>query len=128
MAAKNDSIKVLIVEDDDYVRESTVFMLKEMGFSVQAAKNGREALNKISRNKPDTIVLDVAMPVMDGIETCKRLRERPDTQNIPVIFLSAQSRVEPLIAGMPGPAIKCMEKPCDIKCIAEEIRLAALHR
>jgi two-component system, OmpR family, phosphate regulon response regulator PhoB len=126
MAVKDNRIKVLIVDDDKCVRESVVFMLKEVGFIVQAAKDGQEALNKVTQDMPHIVVLDVAMPVMDGIETCKRLRANPGTRDIPVIFLSAQEHLEQLTAGLPGPLIRCLEKPCNIRCLAEEIQLAVL--
>jgi CheY-like chemotaxis protein len=127
MAAKDNRIKVLIVDDDECIRVSMVFMLKEIGFIVQAAENGQEALNKIARDRPHIVVLDVAMPGMDGIEACKRLRNNPETRDIPVMFLSAQSHVEQLVDGLPGPLIRCMEKPCNIRCLAEEIQLAVLN-
>ncbi len=127
MAEKNNYINVLIVDDEGYIRESMAYVLKEMGFAPEEANNGKEALDKISQNRPDVIILDVAMPVMDGIETCKRLRENPDTQDIPIIFLSAHRHVEQMISGIPGPKIKCIEKPCNIKYLSEQIYFAILN-
>lgn len=127
MAEKNNYINVLIVDDEGYIRESMVYMLKEMGFAPEEANNGKEALDKVSQNRPDIIILDVVMPVMDGIETCKRLRENPDTRDIPIIFLSGQERIEEIVSGLPGPAIKCVEKPCNINYLAEQIYFAILN-
>lgn len=126
MAVRDNRIKVLFVDDDKCIRESMVFMLKEIGFIVRAAQNGQEALNEVARDRPHIVVLDVAMPGMDGIEACKRLRGDPQTRDLPVMFLSAHDHVEELVAGLPGPAIKCMEKPCSVRCLAEEIQLAVL--
>ncbi len=127
MIVKDNQINVLIVDDQECIRESMSYILGELGFTPEEANNGKEALDKISQNRPDIIILDVVMPVMDGIETCKRLRENPDTRNMPIIFLSGQAHVDQMISGIPGPAIKCMEKPCNIEYLAEQIYSAILN-
>jgi CheY-like chemotaxis protein len=125
MIVTDNQINVLIVDDEECIRESMSYILGELGFAPEEANNGKEALDKVSQKRPDVIILDVAMPVMDGIETCKRLRENPDTRDIPVVFLSGQAHIDQMISNIPGPKIKCMEKPCDIKYLAEQICLLA---
>jgi CheY-like chemotaxis protein len=84
-------LKVLIVDDKESVREALKSGLSRKNvFVVEEAENGKEALEKLARNKPDIILLDVTMPVMDGFQTYRELRENQETKNIPVIFLSAR--------------------------------------
>ena len=83
-------------------------------FSVREASNGKEALEEISANKPDIILLDVTMPVMDGIQTYKRLKENPQTKNIPVIFLSARPYGE-LVQKVPLCKDAYIEKPFEFR-------------
>lgn len=80
--------KILIVEDDMFVREiySTKFLNE--GFLVMLAENGVEAMEKIERELPDLILLDIIMPHMDGMETLRRIRQNERLSDIPVIMLT----------------------------------------
>ena len=82
-------IKILIVDDDKTTRDTLSFLLTRKGFTTEKSENGKQALEKIGRGKPDLILLDAVMPVMDGFEACRELRENPKTQTIPIIFCSA---------------------------------------
>lgn len=79
--------KILIVDDEESIRFLYKEELEEEGFIVECAQNGEEALEKLSLFKPDLISLDIKMPVMDGIETLKRIRERE--RKLPIILCSA---------------------------------------
>jgi len=79
--------KILIVDDEESIRLLYKEELEEDGFAVEVARNGKEALEKLSLFRPDLITLDIKMPVMDGIETLKRIRE-VDRQ-LPIILCSA---------------------------------------
>ena len=61
------------------------------------------------------------MPEMDGIQTCKQLRENPDSQDIPIIFLSTQEYIAETIQDIPGATIEYIEKPCDVEYLFERI-------
>lgn len=111
----------LIVDDKRCIREVIGYLLGEKGFTFESAANGKEALEKIARNKPDIIILDFAMPQMDGLQVCKQLKTYPDTQDIPIIFLSAHKHIEQMIKDMPGAAVKYLEKPYDLKYLLEQI-------
>ena len=82
-------VKILIVDDDEAIGNMLSSILAKKGFEIEGAGNGKEALEKAAGNKPDLILLDAVMPVMDGFETCRQLRENPKTQTIPIIFCSA---------------------------------------
>jgi len=79
--------KILIVDDEESIRFLYREELEEEGYIVECAKNGEEALEKLSVFKPDLISLDIKMPVMDGIETLKRIREKE--RHLPIILCSA---------------------------------------
>lgn len=112
---------VLIVDDEWSIRECIGYVLREKGFTVENAENGKVALQKIMRNRPDIIILDFTMPQMDGLQVCNHLKKHPDTQDIPIIFLSAHKHIEQLIKDMPGAAVKYLEKPYDLKYLLEQI-------
>lgn len=91
--------QVLVADDDPVVVDLVRQLLEEDGFSVRSAVNGQEALDEIARQRPDVLLLDLMMPVMDGFETLQRLRQNPDTRDLPVVVitakdLSAQEREE----------------------------------
>ncbi len=121
MDKNNKGVKVLIVDDEEIVREVLNYAVKGRGFISEDARNGREALEKVAQGRPDIIILDVAMPEMDGLQVCRQLRENPYTRNIPIIFLSAQRDIDKFIQGMPGAAIKYIAKPCDIEYLLKQI-------
>jgi|SRR3989344_1378977 len=84
--------KILIVDDEDFIRQAISDKLKSSGFDVLEAADGEEALKVAEENHPDLILLDVVMPKMDGIEVMKRLRQDSWGKNVPLILLT---RMEP---------------------------------
>ncbi len=81
--------KILVVDDEKEIRELLSIYLTEDGYEVIAASNGEEAIDLAQRERPQVILLDVKMPGLDGIETCKRLKQEERTQFIPVIMVTA---------------------------------------
>jgi CheY-like chemotaxis protein len=79
--------KIMVVDDEENIRFLYKEELEEDGFSVELAKNGEEALERISTYQPDLITLDIKMPGMDGIEVLKRIREKE--RKLPIILCSA---------------------------------------
>ena len=73
--------------------------LQEMGFEVLVAEDGEVALELLQHTKPHLILLDVMMPNIDGFETCRRIKDNPDTKDIPVIFMTALSDIEDKVKG-----------------------------
>lgn len=90
---------ILIVDDDDDGRAMVRTILEGHGFEVQDASGGEEALEKLKSVSPALIILDIMMPVMSGYDVLVRLKQHPETQNIPVIFLTAKGDPDDLLVG-----------------------------
>ena len=83
------SKKVFLVDDDPDFVDAVKSVIEKGGYQVDVAYDGQEALDKVGEVKPDIIILDVMMPVMDGTKACKALKANPDTAEIPIIMLTA---------------------------------------
>lgn len=84
--------KVLVVDDEEYIQHILNFSFGAEGYEVITAADGEEAVSIARSEKPDIIVLDIMMPKMDGYEACKQIKADPQTQDIPVILLTAKGR------------------------------------
>ena len=80
--------KILVVEDERSLREALLIKLERAGFSAVGASNGEDGLQKIAVETPDLILLDIIMPVMDGLTMLSKLRENPALKYVPVIALT----------------------------------------
>ena len=89
--------QILVADDDPHIREIICFALEKAGMKTQAVSDGAAALQAIERREPDLVVLDIGMPEMDGLEVCRRLRQRSD---VPVLFLSARDEEIDRILGL----------------------------
>ena len=89
-----ESCSVLLVEDDQPTREVMARTLDKADWSVSEAGNGREALDQLAKKKPQLILLDLMMPVMDGFDFLLEMRANTDWQDIPVIVLTAKDLTE----------------------------------
>lgn len=101
---------VLIVDDESYIREFLAQILSEH-FRIAFAKDGKEALEMAKSVKPAIIVLDVLMPGQNGIETCKKLRAQRESEEIPVIMLTAVNEPEQRIKAFNAGADDYLAKP-----------------
>ena len=119
------SSRVLIVEDDEHVRDAVARALRYEGYEVHTAVDGNDALVHISEIAPEVIVLDVLMPGTDGIETCRRLRERGD--HTPVLMLTARHEVSDRVAGLDAGADDYLVKPFALDELLARLR-ALLRR
>jgi len=102
---------ILIVDDDEMVRMALVELLKPEGYFLDEAGSGKEALEKINRDKYDLMMFDIIMPEMDGIELCKRVRTRDEYKDIPIVFLTAKSREQDKVKGLEAGANLFLSKP-----------------
>lgn len=89
-----DAKKILIVDDDPLLREMLSTRLKAEGYDVIQAGDGAEGLEKAKKEKPDLIILDVALPQMNGYEVCGTLKSEPEYSKIPVILFSAKEDIQ----------------------------------
>ncbi len=105
---------ILIVDDQPINVQLLKRKLEREGLLVVPAYSGIEALDLISKSKPDLILLDVMMPDMDGIEVCRRLQSSADTRSIPVIFVTARTSKEGKIEGLNVGAVDYITKPIDL--------------
>jgi len=113
---------VLIVEDDPTTVQLIEFLLRKNNFEVLIAQDGVEAL-KISREKkPDLILMDVMMPKMDGIEAIEKLQESEETQEIPIVILSALGQEMDVMRGLQAGASGYIVKPFSPQELLDEIK------
>jgi two-component system alkaline phosphatase synthesis response regulator PhoP len=117
---------ILVVDDERDIVDLIRYNLTKEGYAVSAAHNGREALEKADA-KTDLVILDLMMPVLDGFETCKRLKSVPATSSIPVIFLTARSSEVDEVVGLELGADDYIQKPISPRKLVARVK-AVLRR
>ena len=118
-------MRILVVDDDRAVRESLRRSLSFNGYSVELAQDGLEALDRISSDRPDALVLDVMMPRLDGLEVCRQLRSTGD--DLPILVLTARDSVSERVAGLDAGADDYLPKPFALEELLARMR-ALLRR
>lgn len=83
--------KIMVVDDEPDILKVVIFRVKRLGHEVITATNGQEALDTAHKEKPDLILLDIRLPVMDGYEVCRRIKTDEKLKHIPIVFLTASS-------------------------------------
>src|SRR5437870_13357138 len=102
---------VLVVEDEGKLARAIALYLRPRGYEVRTAANGAEALDRVAEHRPDVIVSDIMMPVMDGYTLCRRLREDPSSRAIPFLFLTAKDDDRDRVHGLKVGADDYLAKP-----------------
>jgi putative two-component system response regulator len=105
--------KILLVDDEETNLRLLTKWLVPLGYEIEFAANGEEAVRKVWENRPDLIVLDIMMPIMDGNEACRILKEDPETMNIPIIIVTALHDRKSKIKGLSASANDFLSKPID---------------
>jgi len=118
--------RILVVEDDTNIRQVLKLQLEGAGYDVGAVEDGLKALEEVSRNLPDLILLDIMMPKMDGYEVCRRLKANFETSRIPVIMLTAKSTPIEKVEGFECGANDYVTKPYIAKELLARVK-AVLH-
>jgi two-component system, OmpR family, alkaline phosphatase synthesis response regulator PhoP len=118
--------KILVVDDEDDILEFIEYNLKKEGYEVHLAHNGQEAITIGKKIKPDLVLLDVMMPVMDGIEACKLMKSDKSFSKSFIIFLTARSEEYSEIAGFNAGADDYIAKPIKPRVLLS--RLSAILR
>ena len=85
--------KVLVVDDDPAILEICSDLLQTEGYTVSVATNGQQALEQIRTDPPQVILMDIMMPVLDGVEACRQVKANPATAEIPVVLMSARTNL-----------------------------------
>ena len=119
------SNRILVVEDDGSVRRAVERALTFEGYEVTTARDGAEALAVVLNAQVDAIVLDVMMPIVDGLEACRRIRARGDTT--PILILTARTEVTDRVAGLDAGADDYLVKPFALEELLARLR-ALLRR
>ena len=124
----NNSLhKILLVDDEPDILEFLSYNLKKEGYNVYTANNGKEAIAIAKKENPQLIILDVMMPDMDGIETCRQIRELPGLKDVMIAFLTARNEDYSQIAGFDVGADDYINKPIKPRVLISRIK-ALLRR
>lgn len=118
---------VLLIEDDRSLSEVLSYNLEQAGYSVSTARDGQDGLNQAQQKTPDVIVLDLMLPVIDGLEVCRRLRANPTLHDVLVVMLTARSEETDQVVGLAMGADDYVTKPFSVKVLLERIK-ALLRR
>ncbi len=114
--------KILLVDDEPDIRALLSYNLKTEGYDVVEAQNGSEALTKAEATKPDLIILDIMMPVMDGIECCRRLRQHDQLASTLILMLTAKAGESAHVQGLDVGADAYLAKPVSLPVMFSQIR------
>src|SRR5438105_3733615 len=118
----SDKHRILLVDDEEDILNFLSYNLKKEGYEVYTALNGHDGIALAKKHTPHLIVLDVMMPEMDGIETCRIIRENKDLSNVLIVFLSARSEDYTQIAGFDSGADDYITKPIKPRVFISRIK------
>ena len=114
--------RILLIDDEDDILEFVKYNLERDVYEVFTAANGAEGLNVALKVKPHLILLDMMMPVLDGIETCKAIRNSPALKNVMVVFLSAVGSEETQLQGYNAGADDYINKPIKMNILRSRVQ------
>ena len=123
MPSKN----ILVVEDDRALAGVLEYNLSSEGFNVTCAMDGQDALNQARAKSPDLVLLDVMIPILDGVQVCQQLRSEPSTMNTPIIMLTAKGEETDQVVGFSVGADDYVTKPFSVRVLLERVK-ALLRR
>ncbi len=118
--------KVLIIEDDRSIADVLAYNLKKAGYEVLISRDGQDGLHQAQLKLPDLVILDLMLPVIEGLEVCRRLRADPATQKLLILMLTAKAEESDQVVGLSMGADDYVTKPFSVKVLLE--RLKALER
>lgn len=120
----SENRSILVVDDDDDSRSMVKTILMAKGFEVEACANGKEALERLEDIEPALVILDIMMPELTGYDVLIRMKQRPRTQNIPVMMLTAKGEDEDVIEGYKDYAVDYyITKPFNTRQLLAGIKL-----
>ncbi|MCE5269368.1 MAG: response regulator transcription factor [Planctomycetaceae bacterium] len=113
---------VLVVEDDEDIRELVSYNLLKEGYQVASVASGEDALQAVAAKPPDLVLLDLMLPGLDGLTVCRRLKSDPATQHFPVIMLTAKGEEADVVTGLNLGADDYITKPFSPKVLLARIQ------
>lgn len=123
-----EPLTILIIEDSALSRTALRDDLAGRGFKVLTAENGKEGLSLIQSKRPDVVLMDVVMPIMDGWETCHQVRAAAELREIPIIITTTKNTSQDMMRAFEVGANQFMEKPLDVDLLVKEIHGLAARR
>ena len=127
MSLEEKDSKILVVDDHEDIRVLLDYMLSKEGYKVKVAKNGEDALKKIEKHLPDLVILDVMMPVRDGLSTCRIIRKQFGAK-IRILFLTAREDEYSEVAGFEAGADDYIYKPIKTMALLHRVRKLLAHK
>lgn len=124
---KKQNTRILLVDDEPDILEIVGYNLSAEGYEIYTAKNGKEAISEAKKHLPHLIILDVMMPVMDGVEACEKLRTLPQLSETVITFLTARGEDYSQVAGFEAGADDYITKPIKPKVLVSKVK-ALLRR
>lgn len=117
----------MIIEDDRSLSDVLCYNLEQSGYSVSVAHDGQDGLNRAQHHPPDIIILDLMLPVVDGLDVCRRLRADPALHEVLIVMLTARAEESDHVIGLAIGADDYVTKPFSVKVMLERIK-ALLRR
>lgn len=114
--------KILVVDDDAFIRRPLEFILRSEGFQPVTAADGNECLERVAADRPDLIIMDVMMPGRDGFELCRTLKNDAQYADIPIILLSARGQEHDRERGLSLGAVDFLTKPYSPSELVRRVR------
>lgn len=120
--------RVLIIEDDHSLAEVLAYNLKQAGYEVLLARNGSEGLQQAESKLPDLVILDLMLPLVDGLEVCRRLRSQAATRDVLILMLTARAEESDQVIGLSLGADDYVTKPFSVKVLLERVKALVRRR
>lgn len=113
---------ILVVDDEEDIRELVKYNLDKEGYQVLTAETGETALQVMEEKKPDMVILDLMLPGVDGLEVCKRIRKKSQSEQVPIIMLTAKGEESDVVTGLELGADDYITKPFSPKVMVARVR------
>ena len=114
-----DATRILLVEDEPSLVETVRYALEREGFGVIVARDGQEALDRFAMEPPDLVILDLMLPVVSGLDVCRRIRE---TSTVPIVIVTAKDAEADKVAGLELGADDYVTKPFSVRELVSRVR------
>ena len=119
----NMAKRVLIVDDEPNIVISLEFLMRQSGYEIRVARDGREAETALAEFQPDLVLLDVMLPHKSGFELCQTIRENPDWKSLKIVLLTAKGREMDITKGLSLGADDYVSKPFSTKELVEKVNI-----